>query len=150
MTDSPFKKAQTTSGQYFKPADHVNDLAIIFEFKKVLKDQPHEYQGEQSRRDVAIADIAVFRNSEDVANATPSHIEQGVQITQGVLVADVEANDWIGEATVQVIRKPKKAYVYREPEYPGAVDAATKWYLERQAAEAEVDVPDFEDDEDAA
>jgi hypothetical protein len=143
VSDNPFKSA-SAGGSFFKPGDHVDALAIVFEFKKVLKDQPHEYEGVKSLRDEAIADIAVFRNSEDVENATPSVIEQGVKITNQVLVSDVERNDWLGEATVQVIRKAKRAYVYRAPEYPGAVEAAAKWYLDRQKAEDEIDVPEID------
>jgi hypothetical protein len=146
VTDDPFKPRVSGGGSFFKPAEYTDALAIVFEFKKVLKDQPHEYEGVKSVRDEAIADIAVFKNSEDVENATPSHVEQGVKLTNTVLVADVERNDWVGEATVQVIRKAKRAYVYRDPEFPGAREAAVKWYLARQAAEADVDVPNFDED----
>lgn len=144
MSNDPFKPRVSGGGKYFKPANYTDALAIVFEFKKVLKDQPHEYEGVKSVRDVAIADIAVFKNSEDVENATPSEVEQGVLITSAALVGDIETNDWIGEAAVQVIRKPKRAYVYRDPEFPGARDAAAKWFLARKQAEDSVDVPSFE------
>ena len=146
MTDSPFA-TRASGGSFFKPADHVGDLAIVFEFKKILKDQKHTYNGKESTRDVAYADIACFRNSQDVETATPSLVLDNVAITGQVLVADIERNDWLGKAAVQVIRRVGQPYVYRDVELPGAVEAATKWFLARQEAEADVDIPDFGDDD---
>lgn len=141
--ESPFAP-RTAGGTFFKPKDHVDDLAIIFEFKKVLKDQPHTYEGIDSRRDLAFGDISCFRNSEDVANAKPSLVIQNATVSNQVLVADVERNDWLGKATVQQIRKVGKPYVYRDGDItPEAMAAATKFYTEREAAVASVEVPDF-------
>lgn len=127
-----FAKPIASSG-FFKPADHVNDLAILLEPKKVLKDQPHNYDGIESIRDIAIADMAIFKNSADIENASPSEVLTGVQITNQVLVADIERNDWIGKAALVVVRKVKRPYVWREPEFPGAEAAAAHYYKAREA-----------------
>jgi len=132
----------TTGGNFFKPADHMNDLGILIEPKKVLKDQAHVYEGIHSTRDVGIADIAVFRNSADVETATPSLIIENAQITNQVLVADIERNDWVGKVALVVIRKAGRAYVYREPEHPGVEEAAQKYYEAREA-EAAANLDDF-------
>ena len=112
----------------------------------MLKNQPG-YKGE-GIRDIAVADIACFRNSEDIENAKPSLIAAGVQITNTALVNDVERNDWVGKATVQVIRKHEgKTWVYRdgsEDLQPAAEQAAIRYYTEREAAVAAVAVPDFD------
>lgn len=137
---------RASGGDFFKPAERVGDLAIIFEFKKIMRDQPHTYEGVASTRDVAYADVACFRTSEDVENKTPSLIVENVSITNQVLVADVDRNDWLGKATVQVIRKVGRAYVYRDGEEisTAAMDAAIAYYEAREASVAAVEVPDFE------
>lgn len=139
-------RKRVSAGDYFKPADHVNDLVILLEPKKILRDQPHEFEGVKSTRDVAIADIACFRTSEDVESATPSLVLQGAQITNTVLVADIERNDWVGGAAAVIIRKAKRAYVYRDPEYAGAEDAVIRYATARNAeVEANMsEVPDFD------
>ena len=144
MSESPFKKA-VGGGEFFKPADNIHDIAIVIEAKKILRDQPHEYQGVKTTRDVAIADIACFRNSQDVATATPSAVFKGAQITAGILVADIERNDWLGVPAVTVIRKPKQAYVYRNEVSADAEAAAAKWYSEREAKResAAADMPEL-------
>lgn len=143
--DSPFAKSQGGLGTFFKAAEHVSDLAIVFEFKSIKRDQPG-YKGE-GRRDLAIADIACFRNSEDVEKATPSLIIKDAVITGQVLVDDVANNDWVGKSTVQVIRRPNKAYVYRDNSTDlteVAEKAAIEWFTAREAAVAAVDVPAFD------
>lgn len=147
MTDTydPFAPA-AAGGDFFKPKDHLHDLAIVLEPKKILRDQPHEYEGKKTTRDIAICDMAFFRNSQDVQTATPSLVKEGVQITSQILVADVERNDWMGKIACVVIRKPKQAYVYRPNEVaPDARAAAAQWIKNREAAykEALDDMPDF-------
>ena len=139
----------SAGGDYFNPKDHMLDLAIIIEGKRILKDQDHEYDGVKSKRDVAIADISCFRNYEDIENETPSLILEGANVTASILVSDIEANGWLdGEGGVAVIRKPKRAYVFRsdaENLKPDA-EAAAFAYYERRNAEVEAnldDVPDY-------
>lgn len=129
---SPFAK-RISGGDYLKAADHVNDLAIILEPKKVLKDQPHEIDGIKGIRDVAIADVTCFRNSEDVESGVPSLILKDVQITNQILVADVERNDWLGKVALVTIEKAKRAFVYRDVVFPGAEAAAIAFYDKRNA-----------------
>lgn len=134
------------AGDYFEPKNHMQDLILVIEGKKFLRDQPHEYQGKKSTRDIAIADIACFRNYEDLEKQEPSLILEDAFITAQILVADIERNGWIdGEGGLATIRKPGQAYVYRDDFTPEAEAAAIAWY-ERRGAEvaANLDqVPDF-------
>lgn len=136
VSDSPFKKATAGGGDFFKPAEHIHDLAIVIEAKKILRDQPHEYEGIKSTRDVAVADMAFFRNQADVDSKTPSVILKGAQITNQILVADVERNEWLGEAAVTVVRKPKRPYVWRNEVAADAEAAAAAWFENRDKARA--------------
>lgn len=142
MSTSPFKKA-VGGGDYFKPADHLHDLAIVIEAKRILRDQPHEVDGVKMTRDVAVADMAFFRNQADVDSKTPSLILKGAQITSKILVADIETNGWLEAPAVTVIRKPKRAYVYRNEVAPDAEAAAAEWFENRdkQRAAAAEDMP---------
>lgn len=155
MTENtPFAKA-AGQADFFNPGDHVNDLAIVFEFKRKATERNPFYKPDaapekrgEPERDVVFADIACFRNSEDVESATPSLVKQNVKITHFVLVVDVERNEWMHKATVQTIRKAGQPFVYRDgPDNltPEAEAAAIKWYTEREAAVAAVEVPDFAD-----
>lgn len=141
---SPFAK-RVSGGDYFKAAEHMNDFAIILEPAKILKDQPHEIDGIKGIRDVAYAKVSCFRNSEDIETGKPSFVKD-VQITNQVLVSDIENNDWIGKAAVVTIEKAKRAYVYRDPT-PEHEAVAIAYYTKReQETEANLaDVPeDFE------
>lgn len=153
MSDSPFAKS-AGAAEFFNPKDHVSDHAIVFEFKRADSEPNPFYKPDHAdpakrgepKRDVVYADIACFRNSEDVENATPSLVKQNVKITHFVLVVDVERNNWLGKATVQTIRKAGQPFVYRDGPNdltPAAEKAAIEWYTAREAAEASVDVPDF-------
>lgn len=153
MTDSPFAKS-AGAADIFEAKNHVTDLAIVFEFKRKVEEKNPFYKPDHPTnpgtptRDVLYADIACFRNSEDVENATPSLVKQNVKITNQVLVVDVERNDWMGKATVQVIRKVGQPFVYRDGPNdltPEAEAAAIKWFTNREAEVAAVEVPDFGD-----
>ena len=145
MSDSPFKKPTSTGGEFFSPKNHVGDLAIILEPKKVLKDQPFDDNGTPGTRDVAIADIACFRDHGDVEKGEPSVILKGAKITQSILVGDIEENGWVDEVALVVIRQPKRAYVYRSVEDEAAEAAAGEWYSRRnEEIEKNLDeVPEF-------
>ena len=134
------------SGEFFKPSERVNDLAIVFEFKRVLKDQPHKYDGIESKRDVAYADVYCFRNNEDLENGQPSLVQENCAITSQVLVADVESKGLVGKTACAVIRKSGRAYVYRDVEYPGAKDVAIEFHKRRneEIAANLADAPSFD------
>lgn len=135
-----------SGGAFFKPADHVNDLILVIEGKRILRDQTHTFEGVTTKRDIAVADIAIFRDSAALASGEPSEILKDAQITNTILVADVESNGWLdGGAGLAVIRKAGRAYVYRDDFTAEAEEAATKWYEARNAAreEAKADMPSF-------
>lgn len=143
---TPFAQ-RVSGGDFFKAADHASDLAIILEPTKILRDQPTEYEGVKSTRDIAIADVSCFRNSEDVENETPSVVLKDVQITNQILVSDIERNDWLGKVALVTIEKAKRAFVYRDPTFAGAEQAAINFYERRNAEVAAnlAEAPDFED-----
>lgn len=135
-------------GSFFKPADHTNDLILVIEGKRILKDQKHTYQGKESLRDVGVADIAVFRDSSDIENREPSMILKDCQITSQILVSDLERNGWMdGGAGLAVIRRPGQAFVYRDDFSKDAEEAATAWYEAREAERTAAldDMPSFDD-----
>lgn len=147
MTDTltdPFATA-IGGGTYFNAKEHLGDLAIVIEAKAIKRDQPHEYEGTKSTRDVAVADISCFVSQADVDARKPSVVLKDAQITAQVLVADIESNGWIGVPAITVVRKPKRAYVWRNEIDPAVKAAAAEWYTNRQA-EIEANlaaVPDF-------
>ena len=132
---SPFKKSSSTGGGgFFEAKNHLHDLAIVIEAKKILRDQPHEYEGIKSTRDVAVADIACFRNSQDVETATPSVVMKDAQITNAVLVKNVDEEEWVGVAAITQVIKPKRAFIFESKGItPEAEAAAAKWYEQREA-----------------
>lgn len=133
-------------GTFFEPKNHTNDLILVIEGKKILKDQPHEYQGKKGVRDVGIADIACFRNSADIEAQVPSMILKDAQITAQILVSDLERNGWLdGGGGMAVIRRPGQAFVYRDDFSAEAEAAAAAWYENRDKARAEAaaDMPEF-------
>lgn len=145
---SPFAKRAAGGGVFFDAKNHMNDLALLIEPVRILKDQPHEYEGVKSTRSVAVVNIAVFANSEAIETQTPSEILENAQITSSILVQDIETNGWIGEAACQVIRKGGRAYVWRDPE-PEHEKAVEAYYLAREAEVAAnlTEVPSFGDDD---
>lgn len=139
------------AGDFFKPADHLHSPAIVLEVKRILRDQPHEYEGVKSTRDVGVADIAIFRDSADIAAKKPSIIMKNASITNKILVDDLVTNGWFDERTgestpaVTVVRKPKRAFVWRNEIAAEAAEAANAWYENREAEVAANlnDVPAF-------
>lgn len=131
-------------GGFFKPENYATALALLIETKSFKSNQPHTYQGVQSFRDEATADITVFRSSEALQTGTPSEILKGQQITNTILAADLEAQ--VGKPFLAVLKKPGRAWVWREVEFEGAEAAVESYYKEREAAvtAAAAAAPSFE------
>lgn len=141
------KPSEFQGGTFFKPGEHMNDLALLIEPKSVAKDRTHTYQGRTSTRDEVTADVTAFPTEESLDKGNPTVIKNAV-FTHGMLTSTLERVG-MGGVTVAVIRKvPTKAgsgYAFRD------VDSSTEgkvgnYYVNREKAinEALADVPDFD------
>lgn len=145
---SPFARpSDLGGGAFFKPADHMNDLALLIEPKTIARDVPSTYQGATRQRDEVLSDITVFANQGNLDSGTPSEILKSVKVTHGMLTSTLEKI--LGEATVAVIRKiPTQAgagFAFRDPSVEDEAKVVT-YYEAREAAitEAVASAPSFD------
>lgn len=136
----------TGGGVFFKAKEHLNDLAILLEPKRILKDQPNEFEGVKSLRDEVVADVTIFRDQASLDKREPSEVMQNAIITGKALTGDVEKNGWIGKVALVTVAQPKRAYVWRTPEVEGVEEAVGEYYEKREAeVKANLEeVPDFD------
>lgn len=149
---NPFATQKNTGGAFFKPADHAADLALMVEPKRVLKDQRNEYNGDVTIRDEVVADISVFRNSQNVDQQEPFEVIRDGKITNTALVS--EAREHIpapGEDGVPMLvkvgkRQGKNYYEFKFDVPDNVVAAVAGYYTKREAAlnEAVADAPGFD------
>ncbi|MFC4089376.1 hypothetical protein [Micromonospora sp. GCM10011541] len=141
------KPSEFQGGTFFKPAEHMNDLALLIEPKSLAKDRPHTYQNKTTTRDEVTADVTVFPTEESLDKSAPVVIKNAV--FTHFMLTDTLQKVGMGGVTVAVIRKvPTKAgsgYAFRD------VDASTEgkvgnYYVNREKAitEALASVPDFD------
>lgn len=149
MTNPFGRPSEYLASSFFKPADHMLDLALIVEPKQILKDQPNEYQGRKSLRDEAIADVTVFANSESLDKGEPTEVLRNCKIVHGMLVGSCEQilnSD--KPALLGVVQKiPTKngsGYAFRDTDTVTTDKVIAYWQKrdEKRAAAAE-DMPDF-------
>lgn len=151
-TPNPFKKASDLGGgAFFKPADHMTDLALLIEPKRIDKDVDSTYQGTTRVRDEVTADITVFKTQESLDKGEPTEVLKAVKVVHGMLTSSLEKvlADGPNGAMLGIVRKiPTKAgsgYAFRDPE----ADAEGKVFTfytkrESEAAEAVAEAPSFE------
>lgn len=144
----PFSKpSDFQGGAFFKPAEHMNDLALLIEPKKIDRDVRSEYQGNERIRDEVTADVTVFGTQESIDTKTPTATMNGVRVTHGMLTGTLERI--LGGATVAVVRKvPTKrgsGYAFRDVENQANIAKIGEFYTEREAniAEAAASAPAF-------
>jgi hypothetical protein len=131
---SPFAKP-VGGGAYFTAKDHIADLALVIEPKSVARDVPNEYQGVITKRDEVTADIAVFRNSQDIESKKPSLVLKSAKITNSALTGEAEQHIGTGVPLCVVVRKGTKAYRFTTDGLTDeALAAAGEWYVNREAA----------------
>lgn len=120
---------------YFKPADHMNDLAILIEPKTIERGVPSTYNNQTRIRDEVIADVAVFANQAALESGEPTSIIKSTKFVHGMLTSTLEKI--LGGAMVATITKVNtqngSGYVFRD------VDSATeervgKYYTARSEA----------------
>ena len=145
MTDSPFSKPSDYAGaSYFKPADHMSDLALLIEPKTVDRDVPSTYQGTTRVRDEVIADISVFDNQAALESGTPSSVLKSTKVVHGMLTSTL--SKILGGAMVATLTKTQtkagSGFVFRD------ADAATEKQVAAYFAsrsEAVAAAPGFDD-----
>lgn len=135
-------------GSYLKPADHMNDLALLIEPISIEKNVPSTYQGTTRVRDEVLADITYFANIESIESGVPTSVENSVKVVHGMLAGTLERNG-MGKAFAGIIRKiPTKAgsgFAFRNVEPTHLAKVVT--YLSARDAEAEANAasaPGFE------
>lgn len=144
----PFSKpSEFGGGSFFKPADHMEDLAILLEPKNVARNVPSTYQGTTRERDEVTTDITIFGTSESLEKGEPTTISKNSKVVHGMLTSTLERI--VGGAMVGVVRKiPTKGgsgYVFRDvsPE----VEAQVERYFaarDQERAQAADEMPDFD------
>lgn len=147
MTSTPFKSASQRGGAWLKPKDLVGDLAIVLEPQEIRKDVPGtDFDGNAVVRDVAVVDVAIFKDHADIEKQVPSVILKGANLDASVLVKIIQEEGWgKGDVALVTVIRPKRAYVWGSVTAEGAEEAAAAWYEARNAeVEANLaDVPDF-------
>ncbi|GGK13335.1 hypothetical protein GCM10010124_02380 [Pilimelia terevasa] len=128
------KPSDHAGGTYFKPADHMHDVALLIEPKRIDRDVPNNYNGQSRVRDEVTATISVFGTSEALEQRTPTAVMTDVRVVHGMLTSTLERI--LGEAMVAIVRKiPTKSgagYVFRDVE--PAVEAQVGAYFDQRPA----------------
>ncbi len=147
---SPFAKpSEYTGGTIFKPANHMNDLALLIEPKGIDRGIPNTYNGKTTMRDEVTADVTVFGTSEALDKGEPTEVIKSARVVHTMLTSTLERI--LGGAMVGVVRRvPTKSgsgYAFRDVDAP--VEAAVEaFYTKREAAVADAlasgDMPSFD------
>lgn len=141
------KASDLGGGSYFKPADHMTDLALLVEPKRIDKDVPSTYNGQTRKRDEVTADITVFKTQESLDRGEPSEVLKSVKVVHGMLTSSLEKV--MGGAMLGIVRKiPTQAgagYAFRDVEADAEAKVGT-FYAKREqaAAEAVAEAPSFD------
>jgi hypothetical protein len=132
-------------GGFFKPPDHLDDLAILIEVRRFEAQRPGGIYGP---KDTICADLTVFKDAAALDGGTPEFISNTL-IQHTVLVADLET--LIGEAAVAKLVQSKSntpghkpAFAWREVE--ASVQEKVVAYAtarDEALAAAMADAPDF-------
>lgn len=145
------KKVSQGGGGWLKPEDHIDDVAILFEVKRIDRDRETDY----GKKDSVVCDISYFATKKDLKNGVPSEIGKSVRVEFMALSSDLIDDVGVGNSTITSLgkSKPKKnrkpAFIFKEVD-DDIYDAVVE-YIEARDAEVEKamdDVPDFDDDED--
>lgn len=135
-------------GKFFKPAEHINDIAIVVEAQSLFHNATNAYKGNPQPRDEVTADITIFKSQESLERGAPDEVIKGGKIVHGALVNSVKEN--LPMEYHVIVRKESfssgnSGYVFRE------VDAGTGKklvaYLDKRDAELKAaleSVPDFD------
>jgi hypothetical protein len=114
------KPSDYAGSSYFKPKEHMNDLALLVEPKTIDRDVPSTYNNQTRVRDEVISDVTVFANQAALENGEPTTIIKSTKVTHGMLTSTLEKI--LGGAMVATVTKIQtqagSGFVFRD------VDAA--------------------------
>ncbi len=135
---SPFAKpSEFAGGTFFKPAEHMTDIALLIEPKKIDRGVPNTYNGKTTMRDEVTADITVFATSEALDTGTPTEVMKSAKVVHTMLTSTLER--LIDNAMVAVVRRvPTRSgsgFAFRDVE-PAIESAVSAFYEQREAAVA--------------
>lgn len=137
-----------TGGEFFKPADHMNDIALLVEPKRIDRGVENTYNDKTTLRDEVYADITVFATSEAVETRRPTTVLENARVVHGMLT-DLLAQI-LGSAMVAIVRKipTRKGQGYAFRDVDPDIEAAVTAYLDGReravaAAISSGDMPSF-------
>lgn len=137
------KPSDYAGASYFKPAEHMNDLALLIEPKTIDKDVASTYQNQTRVRDEVIADVTVFSNQSALESGEPTKVIKSTKVTHGMLTSTLAKI--LGGAMVATVTKTQtqagSGYVFRDVD--AAVEAQVGSYYTARS-EAVAAAPSFE------
>lgn len=136
MTFEGFGKASDfAGGAFFKPADHMADIALLIEPTKIDRGVSSTYQGTTRQRDEVTCTVTSFATVESIDNGEPTATLKDVKVVHGMLTSTLERN--MNKPFLGIIRKiPTKGgsgYVFRDVEKADHITKASDYYIAREA-----------------
>lgn len=129
---------------YFKPLEHMTDLALLIEPKSIARGVQSTYNNQVRVRDEVVADVSVFANQADLNSQKPSNVLKSVKVTHGMLTSTLE--HFMGGAIVVTVTKTTtqngSGYVFRDVQ-DDALLGTVKAYFDARS-EAAAAAPSFE------
>ncbi len=143
------KISEHTGGAFFKHAEYKTALGFLLEPKKLLVNQPNTLpNGEQSVRDLLIADISVFKDQRSIDAKKPTEVLKGATISAKYLARDggklIDAGVEAVAVTIDRISLKNGAtpFVWRDAE--GVIAEAIEGYYEARESAASEFAGDFD------
>ena len=103
------------AGGWFKPDEHVNDVAILIEVERVERQRPTQF----GPKDTVYATATFFATQADLDSGTPSEVAKGMAFDKAYHAADL-IRLGVGEATIVTIgqkatKKGNDAWCFLQP-----------------------------------
>lgn len=132
------KVSDFVASGFFKPKEHMNDLALLVEPTSILRNQPNTYQGKTTTRDEVISTISVFANQGDIEAGKPSEVLRNHKVVHGMLTSTLE--QVLGGAIISTIEKINTqagaGFVFRDVKDAAIFAKVEGYYDNREAAVA--------------
>lgn len=150
------KPSANVHGEFLKGAEHLADVAILFEPQSIRKGVPHKHNGVERVRDELKATVTFFRSLADLQDGKPSKVAKDMTITYAMVIGTLEpelpgtpSGGESGNQVAGVLRKiptvSGSGYVIRDLE-DDVWDLVVNYFERREAAVAEAvaEAPDFD------
>lgn len=139
------KPSDYAGASYFKPANHMNDLALLIEPKTIDRNVESTFNNQTRLRDEVIADISVFSNQAALESGEPTTIMKSTKVVHGMLTSTLEKI--LGGAMVATVTKIQtqagSGFVWRDETITPEVTAQIEAYYNARS-EATAAAPSFE------